>query len=109
MTAPQGSPAWSGEGVTPTGLSSVVPSGFVLPRGFVEGIIRKDETCPPVRRGARPSVVRVARCPVRFVLIPVTPALRLDGRPAAWQTEPHRGRRRANVVGRRDLVVERGM
>ena len=39
-------------GSGPYGLSSVVPSGFVLPRGFVEGIIREDETCHPLR--ARP-------------------------------------------------------
>jgi hypothetical protein len=41
-------------GSDPDGLSSVVPSGFVLPRGFVEGIIRKDETCPTAR-GCRPG------------------------------------------------------
>ena len=40
-------------GSGPYGLSSVVPSGFVLPRGFVEGIIREDETCQPSRRPVR--------------------------------------------------------
>jgi hypothetical protein len=100
-------------GSDPYGLSSVVPSGFVLPRGFVEGIIRKDETCPPF--GVEPRPVSGWRGPlspsgpVRFVLIVVHSAFRLDARPAAWQTDPHRGTRRANVVGRRDLVVERGM
>src|SRR6476620_2006608 len=57
-------------GSDPYGLSSVVPSGFVLPRGFVEGIIRKDETCPPrVRRSARCGPFRPdshdARVPTR--------------------------------------------
>ena len=61
MTAPQGSPAWSGEGVAPTGLSSVVPSGFVLPRGFVEGIIRKDETSFGPRRGLPHARVQMRR------------------------------------------------
>src|SRR6478752_1882557 len=95
MTAPQGSPAWSGEGVTPTGLSSVVPPGFVLPRGFVEGIIRKDETCPPRVEADPEEGATAGPDPDCFVLISHTPAFRLDARPAAWQTDPHRGSRRA--------------
>jgi len=76
-------------------LSSVVPPGFVLPRGFVEGIIRKDETCPPRVEADPEEGATAGPDPDCFVLISHTPAFRLDARPAAWQTDPHRGSRRA--------------
>jgi hypothetical protein len=69
-------------GSGPSGLSSVVPSGFVLPRGFVEGIIREDETCPLPSRHARSGPC---------VLIADTLVSWLDARPAAWQTVPNSG------------------
>ena len=69
-------------GSGPYGLSSVVPSGFVLPRGFVEGIIREDETCQCLRASPDPDgCVPIADAPVS----------RLDARPAAWQTGSHVG------------------
>jgi hypothetical protein len=69
-------------GSGPYGLSLVVPSGFVLPCGFVEGIIREDETCHPF--GAPPGP---DGC------VPIVDALvsRLDAHPAAWQTGSHSG------------------
>src|SRR6478672_7270054 len=113
MTAPQGSPAWSGEGVTPMGClrwcRHVSSFRVVSWRGSF------GRTKPAHPFGVEPRPVSGRRGPlppsgpVRFVLIVVHSAFRLDARPAAWQTDPHRGTRRANVVGRRDLVVERGM